>query len=576
MRVDRLTGFANLCRAYGVDVSPAEVAGFVHDVCRVDLDDAALVEEAAVGALARDVHAEAVVRKLFRLYFGRQVVGDVEAAPKPTEDRFAVRADTAELPEPARTLLRQAWELGLLSRPLGGEGRDQGDASGGANRHGRHTEQTQRARAQTNDGGAGSEGSADDECNAEEAQSGAGGQAGEQSDGREGAQGRGPRAGRDGRGRPGRVFGRGEAESLVQKLAEECAQLVGSGQMSADTPAALAAALDPSLARSFAARFASGLGAGMSPAKKERMQDAVSKLAARLLAEGFMSPDDAARLASFADDELRLGIVVSGAGLRSALHDAEALSALLDRYRKRRDILPVLVAKLVDALRYMMTKPSPVLEPSDLGSLDVRATIQASLPYGGVPLDFRYRRRREEHEIVLALDVSGSQRAWAASTVISAHALGRLLPRLRAFTFTADIHDVTQELRQPQRFIERLSDFGGFSNYETALTQLEGRAGLGRRTVLILVGDCRDAQGQWSKQTQGRFTRYIEPKSAAVMKRLVKRCRQVLVLNPEDESRWSSGDSAAYHYREAGASVLFVESPLHLAEMLAKWAVTPA
>lgn len=567
MYVDKLTGFANLCRAYGVDVSPAEVAAFVQDFCGLDLDDAALLEEAAVGALARDVGAEVVVRKLFRLYFGRQFVGDARAVPRPLDYGTPAPAEFIQLPEPARTLLREAWEIGLFRRP-------QRDGSSADARTSRETDEQGRPRDE--DGDRTRSGAAQSETEGSSGQEGAVQQAqvqsedgigGQEGSGREGLRGHSEQPGRD-----GRRGGWAVAERLVQKLAEACAQLAGAGQMPAGVPGEVAAMLEPSLARSFAARFSAGLGAALSPGKRDQLRKAVESLAARLLAEGLISPGDAARLASAADEELRLGLVVAGAGLRSALQDAEALSALLDRYRRRRDILPTLVAKLVDALRYMMTKPSPVLEPSDLGRLDVRGTIRASLPYGGIPLEFRYRRKREEHEVVLALDVSGSQRAWAASAVISAHALGRLLPRLRAFTFTADACDVTQRIRRPERFIERLSDFGGFSNYETALAQLERCAGLGRRTILIVVGDCRDAQGRWKKESMGRFTQYIEPKSAGAMKRLVKRCRRVLVLNPEDESRWSSGDSAAYHYRTAGADVFHVESPLHLAETLAKWA----
>ncbi|MGQ9698220.1 MAG: VWA domain-containing protein, partial [Armatimonadota bacterium] len=539
MYVDRLTGFAQLCRAYGVDVSPSEVAAFVRDVCMLDLEDAQLFEETAVGAIARDTRTEGIVRKLFRLYFHGQCTGNTEPSTEEAGMAGNGSIDMDGLPEPARSLLTQAQELGLAGRR---EHADRGrpDRSPQNDRPSFSGQQAEQDHGRTGQQGrAQLEGS---ECIGGSA---AGMQAG--SDGGDGEGERGERGLRGQQGKTGQGCGRrgdahGQGERLAQKLADACAELVAEGEMPPDVPAVLAAMLEGGLARSFAHRLAAGLGASFSPAKKARIQEAVAKLAARLLAEGLIHAEDAARLTSLADDDLRLGIVVSGSGFRSALHDAEALAALLERYRNHRQLLPALAAKLADALRYMMTKPSPQLEPSDLGRLDVRATIQASLAYGGVPLEFRYRRRREEHEVVLALDVSGSQRAWAASAVICAYALGRLLSRLHGFTFTADVNDVTRELRQPERFIERLNDFGGFSNYLTALTQLEQRAVLGRRTILVLVGDCRDAQGTWVKQSQGRYTRYIEPKSAGVMKRLVRRCRRVLVLNPEHESRWSSGD----------------------------------
>ena len=69
MPVDKLIGFVDLCRSFGVDVSPAESAAFVRDFGDLAHDDRPLLEEAAVGTLARDLESEAVVRRLFGLYF---------------------------------------------------------------------------------------------------------------------------------------------------------------------------------------------------------------------------------------------------------------------------------------------------------------------------------------------------------------------------------------------------------------------------------------------------------------------------------------------------------------------------
>jgi hypothetical protein len=195
------------------------------------------------------------------------------------------------------------------------------------------------------------------------------------------------------------------------------------------------------------------------------------------------------------------------------------------------------------------------------------------LAYGGVPLEFRYRKKLRENEVVLLLDTSGSQTAWAASAMLTAFALSRLLPRLKAFAFTSDLVEVTHCLSKPERFIGRLEDYSGFSNYQTALLQLEESGILSRRTTLLLVGDCRDAQGAWEKEREGRYSRYIRPESADVMGRLVKRCHQVLILNPEGEARWGLGDSAAEAYEAAGATVLHVSSPLHLAEQFTRYAL---
>jgi uncharacterized protein with von Willebrand factor type A (vWA) domain len=352
--------------------------------------------------------------------------------------------------------------------------------------------------------------------------------------------------------------------------------MIAEGAISPDAAARLAAALLSSLARAFTAQVTGALKENPSPLRQERLRDALESIAGRMLAEGQLSNAEAVKLLTAADEALKLQATLSGAGLRSLLHDADALADLFHRYRHRRDALPTLVTKLSDALRKLLTRPSPVMARSDSGRLDFRATMRESLPYGGVPLEFRFRRRRPENEVVLALDTSGSQRAWAASAVLTAFALNRLLPRLKAYSFTTDLTDVTRTLRRPERFIERLEDFSGFSNYETALLQLENEGVLHRRTTLIVVGDCRDAQGGWQKEREGRYSRYIHPDSASVVERLAKRCRHVVFLNPEGESRWALGDSAAEAYQNAGATVLPVESPLHLAEQLAAFALRPS
>lgn len=636
----KLLGFVELCRAFGLEVSPAETVALVSDFGGLDMGDRALMEEAAVAALARDTEAEEVVRRLFRLYFGGErperaqpVPTTQPEAPAPprhatarapraalTAEQLEVllaalealaEAGGAEVPElgwgdggftppgqglPDQLFAEAANAVSALLAEDGGRGRDrQGERNGRGVQELERTLREMARRGKRASLRAEVPERAANRGHQSEDGDGAGAGAGEQGGGSQGQDGRGER-GREGEGdgssmrgtgRGGGLgvpaagipgTGRGEgghgasvaAERAAQRLGDACAALVAAGAVSPEVAGRLAAALQPSLAKAFAARFSAALGDAPPPLRRQRLEEAAQSIAGRLLADGALPANDAVRLLRASDERLRLQTVISGAGLRSLMHDAEALTGLLERYRRNRELLPVLVAKLSAALKRMVTRPSPVLERADSGRLDFRATLRDSAAYGGVPIEFRYKRKRREHEIVLLLDTSGSQRAWAASAVLAAHALCRLLPKLRAYTFTSSIVEVTEYLARPERFIQRLSDFGGASDYLASLEELEREARLGRRTTLLIIGDCRDAQGSWRKESEGRYSRYIEPASAKAMGRLVTRCRRVVVLNPEEESRWCSGDSAAEHYQAAGAEVVHVRSPLHLAEQLAR------
>ena len=69
MPVNRLMKFVELCKACGVTISPSESVAFTNDVSQIALEDKVLLEEATVACLAKDNESDAIVRKLFRLFF---------------------------------------------------------------------------------------------------------------------------------------------------------------------------------------------------------------------------------------------------------------------------------------------------------------------------------------------------------------------------------------------------------------------------------------------------------------------------------------------------------------------------
>jgi len=168
----------------------------------------------------------------------------------------------------------------------------------------------------------------------------------------------------------------------------------------------------------------------------------------------------------------------------------------------------------------------------------------------------------------LALDTSGSQVWWAVSAMLFACAFEKTARRLRVYSFTSDIEDVTKYVPHPEKFVEHLDDFAGYSNYETSFQKLLSKAPISPRTTLIIVGDCRDYQGSWHHKSPDKYGQRIGPKSAKLVSKMVTRSSKVIVLNPEEKLKWGVGDSAVLDYENAGAIVKYVDSPLDLAEQL--------
>ncbi len=208
-------------------------------------------------------------------------------------------------------------------------------------------------------------------------------------------------------------------------------------------------------------------------------------------------------------------------------------------------------ARLVDAqvdalVRALMRRPRRRVRAHRRGRPDLRRTLRRSLQLGGVPLHVaRQRRRREEPNVFVLADVSGSVRAFARFFFILTGAFQAAVGRCRSFAFVDDCVEVTPRLRGRNGrgvAVERLLAGLGASglpghrtDYGRALAAFEGTAGraLNRRSTLVVLGDARTNQA---------------PPRAEVLRRLKGRAGRVLWFNPERRARWDTGDSVMARY----------------------------
>ncbi|MFF7735652.1 VWA domain-containing protein [Streptomyces sp. NPDC007984] len=182
------------------------------------------------------------------------------------------------------------------------------------------------------------------------------------------------------------------------------------------------------------------------------------------------------------------------------------------------------------------------------GTIDLRRTLRGSLSTGGVPMRPVLRRRRPVRpELVLLCDVSGSVSGFSDFTMLLVQALHDQFSKVRVFAFVNRVDEVTGLLERGRADPEGLSGriqgeaavtgYHGSSDYGMALGEFAERYAdaVGSRTTVFVLGDAR--------------TNRSDPNLPAV-RQIAERARRVHWLNPEQRSRWGTGDSVAPAYAE--------------------------
>ncbi len=168
------------------------------------------------------------------------------------------------------------------------------------------------------------------------------------------------------------------------------------------------------------------------------------------------------------------------------------------------------------------------------GRIDIRRTIRAGIQRGGALIDLRMRRRRPRHvDLLLLADISGSVR-YASSLMLGLAAGARECFRtVHSFVYVDHLAEAGFE--QGYLNMMPILDFYARSDFGRVLAELYGtrRHLLNRQTLVVILGD-------------GRNNR--KPARADLLRQIRWLCRAVIWLNPEEPSRWGTGDSAIANY----------------------------
>ncbi len=181
------------------------------------------------------------------------------------------------------------------------------------------------------------------------------------------------------------------------------------------------------------------------------------------------------------------------------------------------------------------------------GPLDFRRTVRASLSYGGVPAEPKFRNPRpHKPDIMVIADISGSVAAFARFTLHLVYAISGQFSKVRSFVFIDGLDEVTsyfegvEDINEAVHRVNTEADVvwvDGHSDYGHALGVFWEKYGkdIGPRTSIMILGDARNnyhASESW------------------IIRAMADKARDVYWLNPEPNSYWDTGDSIVGEYAQ--------------------------
>lgn len=202
---------------------------------------------------------------------------------------------------------------------------------------------------------------------------------------------------------------------------------------------------------------------------------------------------------------------------------------------------------------------------------DVRRTIRRNLKNGGILLDLvKKKPLKRKADYYFLTDVSGSC-DWISNWFLALiYAARNTFPRIRIYDFDnqtlettslldelslEDALDTIQKKRKMNNMVH------GTSNMYNAFRDFLNLVQLNYKSVVIILTDCRDWDGP---QKNGK------PLSAKLVNLMSKKCRRLIILNPEPQNKWNVVDSQVSHYEEAGAELHEVRNLKQLASFISE------
>lgn len=208
-------------------------------------------------------------------------------------------------------------------------------------------------------------------------------------------------------------------------------------------------------------------------------------------------------------------------------------------------------------------------------SIDQRAMLRGSLRQGGIPIDLRYRRRKEKmRPLVLICDISGSMDRYSRTLLQFVHTLETGLDNVEVFVFGTRLTRITRELRKRDvdqaitDVVNAVDDWSGGTRIGEAVRDFNfrwSRRVLRSNATVVFISD------GWDRGDPVLL--------GEEMARLQRSCRRLIWLNPllgaSGYQPLTQGIKAALPYIDYFMPIHNLQSLEALAELLSSVDDTP-
>ena len=160
--------------------------------------------------------------------------------------------------------------------------------------------------------------------------------------------------------------------------------------------------------------------------------------------------------------------------------------------------------------------------------IDQRAMLRGAMRQGGIPLDLRYRKRKDKmRPLVLICDISGSMDRYARTLLQFVHTLETGLENVEVFVFGTRLTRITRELRKRDvdqaitDVVNAVDDWSGGTRIGEAIRDFNfrwSRRVLRSNATVVLISDGWDRGDPFLLGEE--------------MARLQRSCRRLIWLNP--------------------------------------------
>ncbi len=179
------------------------------------------------------------------------------------------------------------------------------------------------------------------------------------------------------------------------------------------------------------------------------------------------------------------------------------------------------------------------------GPLDFRRTVRASLSYGGVPAEPKFRHPNpHKPEIMVIADISGSVAAFARFTLHLVYAISGQFSKVRSFVFIDGLDEVTSYFEG----VEDINEAVHRVNTEADVVWVDGHSDYGHALGVFWEKYARDIGPRTSIMILGDARNNYHASETWIIKEMQAKARQVFWLNPEPQSYWDTGDSILGEY----------------------------